>query len=110
MRQNELAASLSLDGSSVVRLLDALEKSGLIERCEDAPTVGRRALRSLRADAGLSIRSSAYPTTFATSSSARSRTRIWRGRFDLLETVRDRLQSLAEARPETVERKRAAAR
>ncbi len=35
MRQNELAASLSLDGSSVVRLLDALESSGLIERCED---------------------------------------------------------------------------
>ena len=35
MRQNELAASLSLDGSSVVRLLDALENSGLIERCED---------------------------------------------------------------------------
>src|SRR5882757_2070177 len=35
MRQNELAASLSLDGSSVVRLLDALESSGLVERCED---------------------------------------------------------------------------
>src|ERR1700751_6284321 len=35
MRQNELAASLSLDGSSVVRLLDALENSGLVERCED---------------------------------------------------------------------------
>ena len=35
MRQNELAASLSLDGSSVVRLLDSLENSGLIERCED---------------------------------------------------------------------------
>ena len=35
MRQNELAASLSLDGSSVVRLLDTLESSGLIERCED---------------------------------------------------------------------------
>ncbi len=35
MRQNELAASLSLDGSSVVRLLDALEKAGLVERRED---------------------------------------------------------------------------
>src|SRR6202020_859530 len=35
MRQNELASSLSLDGSSVVRLLDALESAGLIERCED---------------------------------------------------------------------------
>ena len=35
MRQKELAASLSLDGSSVVRLLDALQTSGLIERRED---------------------------------------------------------------------------
>src|SRR5580693_3044874 len=32
MRQKELAASLVLDGSSVVRLLDALESAGLIER------------------------------------------------------------------------------
>jgi MarR family transcriptional regulator, transcriptional regulator for hemolysin len=35
MRQNELAASLSLDNSSVVRLLDSLEKAGLVERRED---------------------------------------------------------------------------
>jgi MarR family transcriptional regulator for hemolysin len=37
MRQKDLAALLALDGSSVVRLLDALEASGLIERrVEDA--------------------------------------------------------------------------
>jgi MarR family transcriptional regulator, transcriptional regulator for hemolysin len=35
MRQKELAASLSLDSSSVVRLLDALQAAGLIERRED---------------------------------------------------------------------------
>jgi MarR family transcriptional regulator, transcriptional regulator for hemolysin len=35
MRQKELAASLSLDSSSIVRLLDALETAGLIERRED---------------------------------------------------------------------------
>jgi MarR family transcriptional regulator for hemolysin len=35
MRQKDLAASLSLDSSSVVRLLDALEAAGLIERRED---------------------------------------------------------------------------
>ncbi len=34
MRQKDLAASLSLDGSSVVRLLDNLERAGLIERRE----------------------------------------------------------------------------
>jgi MarR family transcriptional regulator for hemolysin len=41
MRQKDLAASLVLDGSTVVRLLDALEASGLIERREE--TTDRRA-------------------------------------------------------------------
>ena len=36
MRQKDLAASLVLDGSTVVRLLDALETSGLIERREES--------------------------------------------------------------------------
>jgi MarR family transcriptional regulator for hemolysin len=35
MRQKDLAAALTLDGSSVVRLLDALEGSRLIERGEE---------------------------------------------------------------------------
>lgn len=34
MRQKDLAASLSLDGSSVVRLLDGLEAAKLVERSE----------------------------------------------------------------------------
>ncbi|WP_342641851.1 MarR family winged helix-turn-helix transcriptional regulator [Rhodoligotrophos ferricapiens] len=34
MRQKDLAASLALDSSSVVRLLDALEQGGLVERRE----------------------------------------------------------------------------
>jgi MarR family transcriptional regulator for hemolysin len=36
MRQKDLAVSLSLDSSSVVRLLDGLQASGLIERREEA--------------------------------------------------------------------------
>lgn len=36
MRQKDLAASLGLDGSSVVRILDALESSGLVERRAEA--------------------------------------------------------------------------
>ena len=35
MRQKDLAASLSLDLSSVVRLLDALQAAGLVERREE---------------------------------------------------------------------------
>lgn len=34
MRQKDLAASLTLDSSSVVRLLDAIEAAGLIKRRE----------------------------------------------------------------------------
>jgi MarR family transcriptional regulator for hemolysin len=36
MRQKDLAAALALDNSSVVRLLDALEDAGMIERRADA--------------------------------------------------------------------------
>lgn len=36
MRQKELASSLGLDASSVVRLLDGLESAGFMERTEDA--------------------------------------------------------------------------
>lgn len=36
MRQKDLAASLALDNSSVVRLLDGLQSAGLIERREEA--------------------------------------------------------------------------
>jgi len=36
LRQKDLAALLSLDGSSVVRLLDTLETAGLIRRREEA--------------------------------------------------------------------------
>jgi len=35
MRQKDLAASLGLDSSSVVRLLDALQAAGLVERKEE---------------------------------------------------------------------------
>jgi MarR family transcriptional regulator, transcriptional regulator for hemolysin len=49
MRQKDLAASLPLDSSSVVRLLDALQIAGLIEPREEAAdrrakTIGLTAL------------------------------------------------------------------
>jgi MarR family transcriptional regulator for hemolysin len=52
MRQKDLAGSLVLDGSSVVRLLDALAASGLIERREDAD---RRAKTIALTPRGLAI-------------------------------------------------------
>jgi MarR family transcriptional regulator for hemolysin len=53
VRQKDLAASLVLDGSSVVRLLDALEAAGLIERREES--ADRRAKTITVTDRGLSI-------------------------------------------------------
>jgi MarR family transcriptional regulator for hemolysin len=53
MRQKDLAASLVLDGSSVVRLLDALETAGLIERREESGD--RRAKTIVVTSRGLSI-------------------------------------------------------
>ncbi len=52
MRQKDLAAALTLDGSSVVRLLDALEASELVERHEDGD---RRARIIVPTKRGLSI-------------------------------------------------------
>lgn len=52
-RQKDLAASLVLDGSSVVRLLDALEAAGLIERREES--ADRRAKIITVTSRGLSI-------------------------------------------------------
>jgi MarR family transcriptional regulator, transcriptional regulator for hemolysin len=110
MRQNELAASLALDGSSVVRLLDALENSGLIERCED---------RADRRAKSLVLTSRGRRTVDQVERVSQDIREAVLGEIPdedlacalrLLETVRDRLQSLGETRPETAERKRAAAR
>jgi MarR family transcriptional regulator for hemolysin len=110
MRQNELAASLSLDGSSVVRLLDALQDAGLIERCEDhadrrakslvLTSRGRRTVDQVER-VSLEIRNAVLGEV--------SDEDLGRA-FRLLESVRDRLLSLADARSGTAERKRAAGR
>jgi MarR family transcriptional regulator for hemolysin len=110
MRQNELAASLSLDGSSVVRLLDALEDAGLIERCEDradrrAKSLvltprGRRTVDQVER-VSLEIRNAVLGEV--------SDEDLGRA-FRLLESIRDRLLGLADARSGPTERKRAAGR
>ena len=110
MRQNELAASLSLDGSSVVRLLDALENSGLIDRCED---------RADRRAKSLVLTARGRRTVDQVERVSQAIRDVVLGEvpdedlgrtLHLLETVRDRLLTLADGRPETNERKRAVVR
>jgi MarR family transcriptional regulator for hemolysin len=110
MRQNELAASLSLDGSSVVRLLDALESSGLVERSEDPADRRAKSLaltpRGRRTVDQVERVSQDIRNVVLGEVSDEDLTRSLR----LLETVRDRLGSLADAEPPKAERKRSAAR
>jgi MarR family transcriptional regulator for hemolysin len=110
MRQNELAASLSLDGSSVVRLIDALENSGLVERCEDRADRRAKSLvltpRGRRTVDQVERVSQDIRDVVLGEVSDQDLARSLR----LLETVRDRLLSLAEARSEATERKGTAAR
>jgi MarR family transcriptional regulator, transcriptional regulator for hemolysin len=108
MRQNELAASLSLDGSSVVRLLDALEKCGLVERCEDPADRRAKSLvltpRGRRTVDQVERVSQDIRDLVLSEVSSEDLARTLR----LLETVRDRLLGLAETEPR--ERKQTAAR
>ena len=110
MRQNELAASLSLDGSSVVRLLDALENSGLIERFEDQADRRAKSLmltaRGRRTVGQVERVSQDIRDVVLGEVSDEDLARSLR----LLETVRDRLVSLAEARSAAPEPKRSATR
>jgi MarR family transcriptional regulator for hemolysin len=104
MRQNELAASLSLDGSSVVRLLDELENSGLIERCEDPADRRAKSLaltpRGRRTVDQVERVSQEIRDRVLGEVSDKDLGRTVR----LFEEVRDRLLSLADERPETTER------
>jgi MarR family transcriptional regulator for hemolysin len=110
MRQNELAASLSLDGSSVVRLLDTLESSGLIERCEDQADRRAKSLaltaRGRRTVDQVERVSQDIRDAVLGDVSEEDLARSLR----LLETVRDRLASLGETRSDAPERKRSTAR
>jgi MarR family transcriptional regulator for hemolysin len=110
MRQNELAASLSLDGSSVVRLLDALENSGLVERCEDPADRRAKSLvltpRGRRTVDQVERVSQDIRDLVLGEASSEELERSLR----LLEAVRDRLLSLAEARSAAPEPKRSATR
>jgi MarR family transcriptional regulator, transcriptional regulator for hemolysin len=108
MRQNELAASLSLDGSSVVRLLDALESSGLVERSEDPADRRAKSLaltpRGRRTVDQVERVSQDIRNVVLGEVSDEDLTRSLR----LLETVRDRLLSLPDGASGTTERRRSA--
>jgi MarR family transcriptional regulator for hemolysin len=56
VRQKELATALSIEGPSLVRLLDNLERRGLIERREDENDRRARGIHLTRAGRDLAVR------------------------------------------------------
>ena len=56
VRQKELATALSIEGPSLVRLLDNLERRGLIERREDETDRRARGIHLTRAGRELAVR------------------------------------------------------
>jgi MarR family transcriptional regulator for hemolysin len=56
VRQKELATALSIEGPSLVRLLDNLERRGLIERREDETDRRARGIYLTRAGRELAVR------------------------------------------------------
>src|SRR3977135_3369780 len=56
VRQKELATAMSIEGPSLVRLLDNLERRGLIERREDEPARRSRGTHLTRAGRDLAVR------------------------------------------------------
>jgi MarR family transcriptional regulator for hemolysin len=56
VRQKELATALSIEGPSLVRLLDSLERRGLIERREDENDRRARGIHLTRSGRELAVR------------------------------------------------------
>ncbi len=66
VRQKELATALSIEGPSLVRVLDNLERRGLIERREDESDRRARGIHLTRAGRELAVRAARIGASFQT--------------------------------------------
>jgi MarR family transcriptional regulator for hemolysin len=64
VRQKELATAMSVEGPSLVRLLDNLERRGLIERREDESDRRARGIHLTRAGRELAVRAARIGASF----------------------------------------------
>src|SRR5437868_10021242 len=64
VRQKELATALSIEGPSLVRLLDNLERRGLIERREDETDRRARGIHLTRSGRELAVRAARIGASF----------------------------------------------
>jgi len=98
VRQKELATAMSIEGPSLVRLLDSLERRGFIERREDENDRRARGIHLTRAGRELAVRAARIGNGFQT----RLLSNISLADLETCERVLETLEREMEERPEAV--------
>lgn len=93
VRQKELATALSIEGPSLVRVLDSLERRGFIERREDESDRRARGIHLTPAGHELAVRAAKIGAAFQ----ARLLAGVPRGDLETCERVLETLESEMEA-------------
>ncbi|MBN9489420.1 MAG: MarR family transcriptional regulator [Alphaproteobacteria bacterium] len=98
VRQKELAIALSIEGPSLVRLLDNLERRGLIERREDETDRRARGIYLTRAGRDLAVRVAKVGTEIQ----SRLLAKIPLVDLETCQRVLDRIERELEERQESI--------
>src|SRR5215470_18706325 len=94
VRQKELATALSIEGPTLVRLLDNLERQGLIERREDETDRRARGIYLTRAGRDLAVRVAKVGTEIQ----ARVLVKVPPAELEICQNVLDRIERELETR------------
>ncbi len=94
VRQKELAAALSIEGPTLVRLLDNLERRGLIERREDETDRRARGIHLTRAGRDLAARVARVGTEVQ----ARALAKVSPADLETCQRVLDRIEGELDTR------------
>lgn len=98
VRQKDLASAMSIEGPSLVRLLDSLERRGFIERREDENDRRARGIHLTRAGRDLAMRAARIGNGFQT----RLLSNVSPADLETCERVLETLEREMEERPEAV--------
>ena len=96
VRQKELATAMSIEGPSLVRLLDSLERRGFIERREDESDRRARGIHLTRTGRDLAVRAA----RIGNSLQKRLLESVPAGDLEICERVLETLERELEERPE----------
>ena len=96
VRQKELATAMSIEGPSLVRLLDSLERRGFIERREDENDRRARGIHLTRAGRDLAVRAA----RIGNSLQKRLMDSVPAADLEICERVLETLEHELEERPE----------